>query len=69
MKIITYIKEDEFSKILKAEKKKEFKLAYLLAFGSGSAGCWLLALGWLVAGWCLAVGCWLLLLASALGSY
>ena len=34
-KIISYIKEEEFSKILKAEKKKEFKLAYLFAFGSG----------------------------------
>jgi integrase len=34
-KLITYIKEEEFVKLLKAEKKKEFKLAYLLAFGSG----------------------------------
>lgn len=35
MKLITYIKEDEFDKLLKAEKKREFKLAYLFAFGSG----------------------------------
>lgn len=34
-KLITYIKEEEFEKLLKAEKKKEFKLAYLFAFGSG----------------------------------
>jgi integrase len=34
-RIITYIKEEEFAQILKAEKKKEFKLAYLLGFGSG----------------------------------
>jgi integrase len=34
-RIITYIKEEEFEKLLKAEKKKEFKLAYLFAFGSG----------------------------------
>lgn len=33
--LITYIKEEEFSQLLKAEKKKEFKLAYLFAFGSG----------------------------------
>ena len=34
-KLITYIKEEEFEKLLKAEKKKEFKLAYLFGFGSG----------------------------------
>ena len=35
MKLITYIKEDEFTQLLKAEKKREFKLAYLFGFGSG----------------------------------
>ena len=35
MKLITYIKESEFNDLLKAEKKKDFKLAYLFAFGSG----------------------------------
>jgi len=34
-KIITYIKEDEFDLLIKNEKKKEFKLAYVLAFYSG----------------------------------
>lgn len=34
-KLISYIKEEEFDKVLKEEKKKEFKLAYLLAYGSG----------------------------------
>jgi len=34
-KLITYIKEEEFDRLLKAEKKREFKLAYLFAFGSG----------------------------------
>lgn len=34
-KLISYIKPEEFNAILKAEKKKEFKLAYLFAFGSG----------------------------------
>lgn len=34
-KIINYIKEEEFFKLLKAEKKEKFKLAYKLAFGSG----------------------------------
>lgn len=34
-KLVTFIKPEEFDKILKAEKKKEFKLAYLFAFGSG----------------------------------
>ena len=34
-KLITYIKEEEFDKLLSKEKKREFKLAYLLAFGSG----------------------------------
>lgn len=35
MKLINYIKEDEFFKLLKAEKKDKYKLAYKLAFGSG----------------------------------
>lgn len=34
-KIVTYIKEEDFAKLLKAEKKKEFKLAYLFGYGSG----------------------------------
>jgi integrase len=34
-KLVTYIKEEEFEKIFKAEKEKKYKLAYLLAFGSG----------------------------------
>ena len=34
-KLITYIKEEEFNQLMKAEKKREFKLAYLFAFGSG----------------------------------
>lgn len=34
-KLISYIKEEEFDRLLKNEKKKEFKLAYLLGFGSG----------------------------------
>jgi integrase len=34
-KLITFIKEEEFVKLLKAETKKEFKLAYLFGFGSG----------------------------------
>ncbi len=34
-KLITYIKESEFDLLLKAEKERDFKLAYLLAFGSG----------------------------------
>lgn len=34
-KLVTYIKEEEFILLMKAEKKKEFKLAYLFAFGSG----------------------------------
>lgn len=34
-KLITFITLDEFKKILAAEKKKEYKLAYILAFGSG----------------------------------
>jgi integrase len=34
-KLIKYIKEEEFVKLLKAETKKEFKLAYLFGFGSG----------------------------------
>lgn len=35
VKLITYIKEEEFIKLIKAEKKREFRLAYLLAFGCG----------------------------------
>ena len=35
MKLPTYIKEEEFELLLKAEKKREFKLAYLLGFGCG----------------------------------
>lgn len=34
-KLITYIKEEEFIKLLRAEKQKEFRLAYMFAFGSG----------------------------------
>ena len=34
-KLIKFITLDEFRKILKAEKKREYKLAYILAFGSG----------------------------------
>ena len=34
-KLIKYITKEEFEKVLKEEKKKEFKLAYVLAFGSG----------------------------------
>lgn len=35
MKLIMYVKEEEFFKILKAEKQDKFKLAYKFAFGSG----------------------------------
>jgi len=35
VKLVNYIKPEEFDKILKGEKKKEFKLAYLFAYGSG----------------------------------
>lgn len=35
MKLVTYISLEEFDKLLKAEPKKEYKLAYLLGFGSG----------------------------------
>ena len=35
VKLITFIKEEEFDKLLKAEKDRKYKLAYLLAFGSG----------------------------------
>lgn len=35
MKIINYIKEEEFFKLVKAEKKEKFRLAYKFAFGSG----------------------------------
>lgn len=34
-KLINYIKEEEFFKLLKAEKKEKFKLAYKFGFGSG----------------------------------
>lgn len=34
-KLIRFISTEDFRKILKAEKKNEFKLAYVLAFGSG----------------------------------
>mgnify|MGYP001478772751 CR=1 FL=1 len=34
-KIINYLKEEEIAAVLKAEKKKEFKLSYKLAGGSG----------------------------------
>ena len=34
-KLIKYISFDEFQLLVKAEKKKEFKLAYILGFGSG----------------------------------
>lgn len=34
-KLIKFISLDDFSKVLSAEKDKEFKLAYVLAFGSG----------------------------------
>jgi integrase len=35
MKLIKYIEMEEFKKILAVEKKKEFKLAYVLGMGSG----------------------------------
>lgn len=34
-KLIRFISTDEFRKVLKAEKDNNFKLAYVLAFGSG----------------------------------
>jgi len=34
-KLINYIKEEEFFKLVKAEKKDKYKLAYKLALGSG----------------------------------
>ena len=34
-KLIRFISTEEFRKVLKAEKDKKFKLAYVLAFGSG----------------------------------
>jgi len=34
-KLIKFISLDDFKKVLKAEKKPEYKLAYVLAFGSG----------------------------------
>ena len=35
MKLIKYITIEEFKKLLSSEKKKEYKLAYALGFGSG----------------------------------
>lgn len=35
LKLIKYITLEEFNKLLKAEKDKNYKLAYVLAFGSG----------------------------------
>lgn len=35
VKLIRFIDTKEFRKILKAEKKNDYKLAYVLAFGSG----------------------------------
>ena len=34
-KLVKYIKDEEFSKLIRAEKKREFRLAYLLAYGCG----------------------------------
>lgn len=34
-KLIKFITKEEFDKLIKAEKKKEYKLAYALMFGSG----------------------------------
>jgi integrase len=34
-KLVEYIKIEEFNKLLQAEKEQSYKLAYLLAFGSG----------------------------------
>jgi len=34
-KLIRFITTEEFKKIIRAEKKKQYKLAYALAFGSG----------------------------------
>lgn len=34
-KLINYIKEEEFFKLVKAEKKEKFRLTYKFAFGSG----------------------------------
>jgi len=34
-KLVRFISTEEFKRILKAEKNKKFKLAYILAFGSG----------------------------------
>ena len=34
-KLVRFISTEEFRKVLKAEKDKDFKLAYVLAFGSG----------------------------------
>lgn len=35
MKLIRFITTEEFKKLLKAEKRKDYKLAYVLGFGSG----------------------------------
>jgi len=34
-KLVRYIELEEFKKVLRAEKNKNYKLAYVLAFGSG----------------------------------
>ena len=34
-KLIKFIEIDEFKKVLRAEKDRKYKLAYVLAFGSG----------------------------------
>ena len=34
-KLIKFISTEDFRKVLQAEKDKKFKLAYVLAFGSG----------------------------------
>lgn len=34
-KVVNFIKEEEFFKLVKAEKKEKFRLAYKLGFGSG----------------------------------
>lgn len=34
-KLVKYINEEEFDKILKAEKRRDYRLAYLLSFGCG----------------------------------
>ncbi len=34
-RLINFISKEEFDKVLRAEKKKDFQLAYVLGFGSG----------------------------------